>query len=140
MIDVIDEGTGTRPAMAPGTLDRLYFEAAAQGRLVIQRCPSCDHRQFPPKLICTNCGADPEWLEASGKGVIHTFTIVRRHGVEPFKSLTPFVLAMIDLPEGVRLMGNVTGVDPEAAKVGLAVRAYAIRIDNTMALPLWKPA
>ena len=140
MIDVIDEGPWTRPAMTPGALDRQYFEAAAQGKLMIQRCPACDHRQFPPKLMCTSCGGEPGWLEASGEGIINTFTVVRRHGVEPFKSLAPFVLAMIDLPEGVRLMGNVTGIDPDDAHVGLAVTAYALRIDDTMALPLWRPA
>lgn len=139
MIEIIDEGEWTRPAMAPGDLDRQYFEAAAQGRLIVQRCPSCDHRQFPPKGICNGCGGEPEWLEASGEGVINTFTIVRRHGVEPFRSLAPFALAMVDLPEGVRLMGNVTGIDPDDVKVGLAVTAYALRIDETMALPLWRP-
>ncbi|MGI9325206.1 MAG: Zn-ribbon domain-containing OB-fold protein [Pseudomonadales bacterium] len=143
MIEVVasehaDGRTWERPEMAPGTLDRQYFEAAAQGRLLIQRCPQCDHRQFPPKLICTACAGDPEWLEVSGAGVINTFTIVRRHGVEPFKSLAPFVLAMVDLPEGVRLMGNVTGIDVESTQIGQQVQAYALRIDDSMALPLWR--
>lgn len=129
-----------RPEMAPGKLDRQYFEAAAKGQLMVQRCLQCDHRQFPPKLICTACGGEPEWLEVSGDGVINTFTVARRHGVEPFRSLAPFVLAMVDLPEGVRLMGNVTGIDVDAAQVGLTLRAYALRIDDSMALPLWRPA
>ena len=139
MIEVIDEGPWTRPELAPGGLDRQYFEAASEGRLIIQRCPSCDHRQFPPKGLCNACGGEPEWLDVSGTGVVNTFTIVRRHGVEPFRDLAPFVLAMVDLPEGVRLMGNVTGIDPDRVKVGLEVRAYAIKIDETMALPLWRP-
>ena len=122
----------------PVSLERPYFEAAAQGRLVVQSCDECGHRQFPPKTLCTACGATPTWIEAEGVGTIHTFTIVRRHGVEPFKSMAPFVLAMIDLPEGVRLMGNVAGIDPDDVAVGLAVSAYALRIDETMALPLWR--
>ena len=140
MIEVIDEGPWSRPAMAPGALDRQYFEAAAEGRLIIQRCPTCDHRQFPPKAMCNACGGEPEWLETAGEGVINTFTIVRRHGIEPFRSMAPFVLAMVDLPEIVRLMGNITGLDPDEARVGLTVRAYALRIDETMALPLWRAA
>ena len=83
--------------------------------------------------------ATPEWIETSGKGQVYTFTVVRRHGVEPFSSLTPFVLAMIDLPEGVRLMGNITEVDVDNVHVGQNVEAYAIRIDESMALPLWRP-
>lgn len=138
MIEVISDGPWTRPTLNPSPLDRIYFEAAGQGRLIVQRCALCDHRQFPPKLLCTNCGAEPEWIEAAGKGTINTFTIVRRHGVEPFASLAPFVLAMVDLPEGVRLMGNVTGVDVDDVQVGDAVTAYALRVDDTMALPLWR--
>jgi uncharacterized OB-fold protein len=129
-----------RPEMVPGNLDRQYFEAVAKGQLMVQRCPQCEHRQFPPKLIWTACGREPEWLEVSGDRVINTFTIVRRHGVEPFRSLAPLVSAMVDLPEGVRLMSNVTGIDVDAAQVGLTVRAYALRIDDSMALPLWQPA
>lgn len=140
MIDIVDEGRWTRPALDPAPLDRQYFEAAAQGRLIIQRCEACDHRQFPPKLLCTSCGAEPAWIETAGIGEIHTFTIVRRHGVEPFAGMVPFVLAMIDLPEGVRLMGNVTDAEPETTSVGQRVVAYALRVDDTMALPLWRRA
>lgn len=104
---------------------------------MVQECQSCGHRQFPPKGLCITCAGEPKWTEVSGQGTIHTFTVVRRHGVEPFASLAPFVLAMIDLPEGVRMMGNVTGIDPEQAKVGLEVSAYALRINESMALPMW---
>lgn len=138
MMDVIDNGEWTRPALDPSALDRPYFEAAAHGRLLIQRCESCDHRQFPPKTLCTSCGATPGWLEAQGIGEIHTFTVVRRHGVEPFRSMAPFILAMIDLPEGARLMGNVVVTDPEVVRVGGPVEAYALRIDANLALPLWR--
>lgn len=138
MIDVLDDGPWERPELAPVGLDREYFAAARQGRLVVQRCPVCAHTQFPPKLLCVACGGAPEWLDAAGVGTVHTFTIVRRHGVEPFASMTPFVLAMIDLPEGVRLMGNVTGEEPEGMRVGRRVEAYALVADAELALPVWR--
>lgn len=138
MIEVIDEGPWTRPPLDPGPVDRPYFEQAARGRLVIQRCPSCEHRQFPPKTICTRCGGDPEWLEVSGGGSVYTFTVLRRHGVAPFVDMVPFVLAMIEIPEGVRLMGNVMGVDPDDVAVGDPVEAYAIRVDGALAMPTWR--
>lgn len=137
-MEVIDEGPWTRPPLDPGPLDRPYFEAAAEGRLIIQGCPSCGRRQFPPKLLCTSCGVSPEWVEAAGTGTIHTFTVLRRHRVEPFASMVPFVLAMVDLPEGVRVMGNLSGVDPGSVAVGAAVEAYALRVDDSLALPLWR--
>lgn len=138
MIEVVDEGPWARPALDPGPTDRPYFESAAGGRLVIQRCPRCDHRQFPPKAICTRCGDDPVWMQVAGTGTIHTFTVLRRHGVKPFSEMVPFVLAMIDLPEGVKLMGNVTRVDPDDVEVGDPVEAYAIRVDESLALPTWR--
>lgn len=138
MIEVIDEGPWTRPTIDPTALDRPYFEAAAQGALIIQACPECDHRQFIPKPLCTRCGAEPVWTETAGIGEIHTFTIIRRHGVEPFASMVPFVLAMIELPEGVRIMGNVGGTDPDDVWVGQGVEAYALRIDDSLAMPLWR--
>lgn len=140
MLEVIDNGPWDRTPLDPGPVDREYFEAAAQGKLVIQKCPVCAFTQFPPKMLCVSCGGEPQWVETSGIGKIYTFTIVRRHGVEPFATLTPFVLAMIDIPEGVRFMGNVTNVDVETVQVGLALEAYSLRIDENMALPLWRPS
>jgi len=137
-MEVIDNRPWDRGPLDPGPIDREYFEAAAQGRLIIQKCEDCGNTQFPPKALCVSCGQVPDWIEASGKGKIYTFTVVRRHGVEPFSSLAPFVLAMIDIPEGARFMGNITGIDPETTQVGQNVEAYALRIDETLALPLWR--
>ncbi|MGI9625007.1 MAG: Zn-ribbon domain-containing OB-fold protein [Acidimicrobiales bacterium] len=137
-MEVLDEGPWTRPELDPGPLDRPYFEAAGDGRLIIQRCPQCDHRQFPPKMFCTRCGGSPEWFEVSGLGEVYTFTVLRRHGVPPFVDMVPFVLAMVDLPEGARLMGNVIGADLETFAVGRPVEAYAIRVDESLALPTWR--
>jgi uncharacterized protein len=90
--------------------------------------------------VCASCGETPEWEEASGDGVVHTFTIVRQNGAKPFNAELPYVVAMIELPEGPRMMGNVTGCDPEAVTVGMAVRAYAVKVEDGVAVPFWEPA
>tara|TARA_B100000953_G_scaffold23247_1_gene19158 strand:+ start:827 stop:1255 length:429 start_codon:yes stop_codon:yes gene_type:complete len=138
-MEVVDDGMWNRVPMAPGPIDRKYFEAASQGKLIIQKCRRCENTQFPPKMLCVSCGEEPDWVETSGEGKIYTFTVVRRHGVEPFSTLVPFVLAMIDIPEGARFMGNITEIDIETVHVGQKVEAYSLRIDETMALPLWRP-
>jgi uncharacterized protein len=129
-----------RPIPAGGNVVGEFWSAAASGRLLIQRCPSCGARQFYPRQVCATCGGTPEWEEASGDGVVHTFTIVRQNGVKPFKEELPYVVAMIELPEGPRMMGNVTGCDPEAVTVGMAVRAYAVKVEDGVAVPFWEPA
>ena len=129
-----------RPIPAPDALERPFFEAAARGELLYQRCPACSHVQFYPRAVCTACGADPAWAQASGRGAVHTYTVVRQNGMPPFKDELPYVVAMVELPEGVRMMGNVTGVRAEDVHVGLALEAYAVEFEPGLALPFWRPA
>jgi hypothetical protein len=139
-MDVVRGQKWDRAGLAPADLDREFFAAAAQGSLLIQRCPACGHRQFHPRLLCTACGATPAWETASGRGVVHTFTIVRQNGMPPFKDQLPYAVAMIELEEGVRMMGNVTGCPPEQVRIGLAVEAYAVECGDGLAVPFWRPA
>jgi uncharacterized OB-fold protein len=129
-----------RPQLAPGALDRSFFEAAARGELLYQRCPACDHRQFYPRLLCTACGGDVAWATAAGRGVVHTFTIVRQHGQQPFKGELPYAVAIVELEEGVRMMGSVTGCAVEQVRIGMPVEAYAVECGEGIAVPFWRPA
>jgi len=124
----------------PDRSQRRFFEAAARGELVYQRCPACDHAQFYPRAVCTACGADPEWATASGRGSVHTFTIVRQNFMKPFADELPYVVAMIELEEGVRMMTNVTGCDPETVAIGMRVRADFVATDDQLGVPRFVPA
>ena len=138
-MEVVRGRSWDRAQLAPGTLDRAFFEAAKRGELLYQRCPSCGHRQFYPRALCTACGGEPAWATASGRGVVHTFTIVRQNGQPPFKDELPYAVAMIELEEGVRMMGNVTGCPVENLRIGMSVEAYAVECDESMAVPFWRP-
>ena len=138
-MEVVRGRTWERPELAPGALDRAFFEAAARGELLYQRCAACDHRQFYPRLLCTACGGDIDWATASGRGVVHTFTIVRQHGQPPFKGELPYAVAMVELEEGVRMLGTVTGCPVERVRIGMPVEAYAIECGDGMAVPFWRP-
>ena len=129
-----------RPQLGPGALDRGFFEAAARGELLYQRCPACGHRQFYPRQLCTACGGDTAWATATGRGVVHTFTIVRQNGQAPFKSELPYAVAMVELDEGVRMMGSVTGCAVESVRIGMRVEAYAVECEEGLAVPFWRPA
>lgn len=129
-----------RPKLAPGALDRAFFEAAARGELLYQRCSTCDHVQFYPRQICTACGGDPAWATASGRGEVHTFTIVRQNGQPPFKDEVPYAVAMVQLEEGVRMMGGITGCPIEGVHIGMPVEAYAVECAEGLAVPFWRPA
>ena len=129
-----------KPIPAPDETGRPFWEGAAQGELRVQRCTDCGHRQHYPRKICTRCGGDPVWEPASGRGQVYTFTVVRQYGMPPFRDELPYVVAMIELEEGVRMMGNITDVDPDEVKIGMPVEAYAIIAEEGIGIPCWRPA
>jgi len=130
----------SRPKPAADGAGAQFWAAAAEGRLLIQHCPSCGSRQFYPRPICIACGSDPAWEEASGRGRLHTFTIVRQNGAEPFRSELPYVVAMIDLEEGPRMMGNVTGCQVDDVFIGMLLVAYSVKVSDEVGVVFWEPA
>jgi uncharacterized OB-fold protein len=109
------------PAVVPET--EAYWAATAEGKLVLPRCAACDTVIWYPKGICTECGSlDIGWVEATGEGVVYTFTISRR-GEGAYREAGPFVLAYVELDEGPRVMTNIVGCPPESVQIGQRVRA-----------------
>ena len=118
-----------------------FYAGCARGELLVQRCVSCGHRQFYPRWCCTACGGDVEWTVGSGRGTVYTFTIIRQNHAEPFRSELPYVVAMIELAEGPRVMSNVTDIDPEIVTIGLPVEVhFAASDDGSVHLPFFRPA
>ena len=140
MPEVVTVDEWHKPLPQVDEVNREFWSSAARGTLLVQECPECHHRQFYPRALCTQCGGEPEWLTCSGRGVVHTFTVVRQNGAKPFNAELPYVVAMIELPEGPRMMGNVTGCPVEDVSIGMPVRAYAVRIEDELAIPFWEPA
>ncbi len=88
----------------------VYWQSAREGKLVLRRCKSCGETHFMPRYLCPVCwSTDLEWIEAAGKGTVHSFTIIRRASSPAFTALTPYVVALIDLEEGPRMMSNIVG-------------------------------
>ena len=113
-----------------------FWNAAKEGRLLVQRCGACGKAQLYGRASCTSChSTDVAWEEASGRGTVHTFTVIRQHFARPFREMVPYVVALVDLDEGARLMSNVTGVDPEDVQIGMTVK---VRFEED--LPMFEPA
>lgn len=139
-IEVVDmkEWTGQWPE--PDPIDARYWQAAANGDLLIQQCPACGHHQHYPRALCLRCGATPGWRSASGRGVIYSYTVVRQMGLPPFNEKVPYVVALIDLEEGPRLVGNVVDCEPEQVRIGVPVTAVMHRFSPSVAAPQWRLA
>jgi uncharacterized OB-fold protein len=128
-----------RPLPAIDDESRPYWEAAREGRLAIQRCGACGEHVFYARALCPHCHAgELEWVEASGRGTVHSFTVARRPAGPWFADKVPYVVALVDLEEGPRLLGTLR-VAPEEAHVGQRVRVGFEQAGDDVALPVWDP-
>jgi len=109
----------------PSKEDREYWEGAGRGELRIQHCLTCGRHQHYARMLCSHCGKQTlEWVTASGGGTVYSFTVIRQNGVPPFNERLPFVVATVDLDEdGARLIAAMPDLDPDAARIGMRVRA-----------------
>lgn len=99
-----------RPLPQVTPWSRPFWDAAAERRLLLQKCQSCDTLIMYPKLACPNClGTDLGWTEASGKGTVYTYTVQVAGAPSGFEDAVPYVVAVIQLQEGVQLMSNIVG-------------------------------
>jgi uncharacterized protein len=122
----------------PDAVSQEYWDGLGRGELRLQRCTTCDAVQFYPRALCAQCAGDVEWMTASGTGEVHTFTIVRSNPVEPFRSLVPYVLAIVRTAEGPQMMTNIIGCAPDEVRIGMPVELAPVEADGVW-LPFWKP-
>lgn len=115
-----------------------FWEAVQRHELAIQRCDECQHYIFYPRSICPQCFSDRlSWVQASGNGTIYSYTVVHQ-AYGPFAGQVPFVVALVDLQEGVRMMTRVTGSPPEAVQISAAVQVVFEPVAGGVTLPYFR--
>ncbi|MCX2730379.1 bifunctional MaoC family dehydratase N-terminal/OB-fold nucleic acid binding domain-containing protein [Saccharopolyspora sp. NFXS83] len=127
------------PAILPAiNRDTAYFwEGTAAGELRIQRCGQCGLLRHPPGPMCPECGATaPTHLVAAGHGEVYSY-VVHHHPPLPGKEL-PLVIALVELDEGVRMLGELDDVDPDEVSVGLRVEV-GFQHGDQVSMPFWRP-
>ena len=118
---------------------QFFWDGTAAGELRIQRCNGCGALRFPPGPACQSCDAyDRGHQMAAGTGTVFSY-VVHRHPPVPGKEL-PIVIALIDLDEGVRMVGEVVDVGPDEIAIGMRLRVDFNTIDDDLALPVWRRA
>jgi hypothetical protein len=136
----MSEYTGPLPTPTPET--RPFWEGTRRHELWLPRCRPCGAFFFYPRTACPRClGADLEWRQASGQGTLHTFTVVHR-GLRNFPLDAPYVIAIVELREGPRLMTNLVGVvpDPATVRIGMPVEVVFEDVTAEVTLPRFRPA
>ena len=121
------------PALNP--CDQPYFDAAAEGKLMLKKCRDCGQHHHYPRGLCPHCFSDKvEWVEAKGTGEIYTYSVTRRGPP------TPYCIAYVTLDEGVRMMTNIVDCDLDAVKIGQKVKVVFRKSEGGAAVPMFTPA
>ena len=124
-----------RPVVTPDT--EFFWDGTARGELRIQRCGECGALRHPPGPMCPDCGTGrPGHVVAAGTGEVYSY-VVHHHPPVPGRQV-PFVVALVQLTEGVRMVGELLGTDPDQVRIGMPVRADFARVDGELTLPAWR--
>ncbi|MGS2640681.1 OB-fold domain-containing protein [Streptosporangium sp. LJ11] len=125
-----------RPAINADTA--FFWEGVAAGELRIQKCADCGELRHPPGPVCPSCrSAARTFVTASGEGEVYSYVVHHNPPVPGHR--TPFVVAVVELPEGVRIVGNVVDCDASRVGIGMPVRLTYRRMDDELILPMWVP-
>ncbi|MFJ2259622.1 Zn-ribbon domain-containing OB-fold protein [Streptomyces sp. NPDC087844] len=128
---------------------RTYWDAAADGHLLLRRCGACGRAHHYPREFCPNCWSEAvTWERASGRATLYTWSVVHRNDLPPFGSRTPYAAAVVDLEEGPRMMTEVVDCGEEDLRVGMALEV-AFRVEGegagegggegAVAVPVFRP-
>jgi len=119
-----------RTPIKPMPFTQPYWDATRQKKLVIQYDPAVKRYQFYPRPMSIFTGKrNLEWREVSGNGTVFSYTITRR-APPPFRGHEPFAVAMVELDEGVRIMGDLVNVAEDQIKIGMSVKPFWIPLPD----------
>lgn len=117
---------------------KKFWEGCKDEKLLFQYCEDCDKFIYYPRIICPYCmGEDLSWEESSGKGKVYSYTVVR-YGPPGYGEDVPYIAALIEMEEGVRMISNVIDCNPDNIHCDMAVKVVFKQRD-TFKIPLFKP-
>lgn len=129
-----------KPLPEPSDTTRPFWDACRKHELRIQRCRACGTLHHYPRLQCPQDGCDRfDWALMSGRGTVFSFVVAHRAFHPGFKGEVPYVVAVIELEEGPRMMSNVVGLAPAQVRIGMAVEVVFEDVSDTIALPRFRP-
>ncbi len=130
-----------KPVPVPDADSEPFWSGCRAHRLRIQECTACGTRRFPPHRLCPACHSDQSrWIDASGRGRVYSWiTVVHPVPKEVYAGDVPYVVALIELEEGVRMVSNIVGCDPHAVTAAMPVEVTFEPGPSGFVLPKFKP-
>jgi uncharacterized OB-fold protein len=122
------------PAPTPTPETEDFWKAASDGKLMLRKCSACHKTHWYPRAICPFCFGDAgEWVEASGEGVLYSYSVMRR-------APEPYAIAYVTLAEGPTMLTNIVQCDFDALKIGQKVKLVFTPTDGGPPVPTFMPA
>ncbi len=119
---------------------RSFWEGCREGKLLLQYCDQCQRYQFYPRLYCMQCGSETlRWVEASGRGVIYSYTVIHQNKSPEFANDTPYNVAIVQLEEGPRMLSNIVDIALTDLRVDLPVIVVFDPVSDRISLPRFRP-
>jgi uncharacterized OB-fold protein len=118
-----------------------WWAHLAGGEFALPRCSDCAGWHFQPRPVCPHCGSQAiAWQAASGRGRVHSFTVVHRAPSPAFATQVPYAIVIVATNEGPHLMSRLVGADPAAVRIGDRVRVRLDRLsEDGPVLALFEP-
>jgi uncharacterized OB-fold protein len=133
-----------RPLPQPITPEaKPHWDGLRQQKLMLPKCGDCGLVFWYPRAVCPRCQSRTlGWIQASGRGTLYAFEIAHQSFNRAMKVPPPFVLAMVELAEGPRMLSNLVNVqaDPSVVKIGMPVEVVFSRLTDDVTLALFQPA
>ena len=120
---------------------RPWWEAVQRHELYVQKCRDCGDLRFHPRALCTSCmSSRTEWVRCKGSGKIYTFTVTNQNQAGGFRDSLPYVMAWVEVDEGLKMLTNIIDCPPEQVKIGMPVEVVYEDVTPEVTLAKFRPA
>ncbi|HUY17897.1 MAG TPA: Zn-ribbon domain-containing OB-fold protein [Candidatus Binataceae bacterium] len=121
--------------------NRPWWEALKRHELYLQRCRDCGALRYYPRALCPEClSSRTEWIRSKGSGKVYTFTITYQNAAAGFRDALPYVLAYVELDEGLKMLTNIVDCRPEQVRIGMPVAVVFDDVTPEVTLAKFRPA
>lgn len=130
-----------RPLPIESGETKPFWDACRKGKFLIQRCRSCGKYQYHYRGFCSHCWTGQiEDVAASGRGTVWSHTVIYRNRTPGFAEEVPYVVVLVELEEGVKVISNVVNCDPESVRIGMPVKLTFVTATEEWRIPMFEPA
>ncbi|MDE2376598.1 Zn-ribbon domain-containing OB-fold protein [Bradyrhizobium sp.] len=133
------EDASRKPLPAPDADTTAFWRGLKDGRLLLQHCGRCGHVQYYQQAMCRACGSEQlEHRPASGRGKVHSFSVVHRAPGPAFKTDVPYAVLLVELAEGPRMISTFAGGDPADVTFDMDVELSFDEVSEEITLPRFR--